>query len=61
MSRMRHEAGDQTVACTVSAGVAVANKPQTSFDTLLRKADNALYLSKRSGRNRVSQNVSSAA
>lgn len=60
-SRMDHEAGGETIGCTVSAGVAVAEKPDVSLDTLIRKADNALYLSKRSGRNRVSQTGSSAA
>lgn len=61
LSRMRYEHGEQAINCTVSAGVAVADKPQVSLDTLLRKADNALYLSKRSGRNRVSHTVSTAA
>lgn len=61
MGRMVHPMDDQPVTCTVSAGVAVAEKPGLSLDTLIRKADNALYLSKRSGRNRVSQTTSTAA
>jgi diguanylate cyclase (GGDEF)-like protein len=48
-----HDVRGQTVRCTVSAGVAVADKPGRSLDTLLRRADNALYLSKRNGRNQV--------
>lgn len=46
--------GPQQVVCTLSAGVAVAHREGISLDTLLRKADNALYLSKRNGRNKVS-------
>lgn len=46
--------GSQRVVCTLSAGVAVAHREGISLDTLLRKADNALYLSKRNGRNQVS-------
>lgn len=61
MGRMIHTMDNQPVICTVSAGVAMAEKPGLSLDTLIRKADNALYLSKRSGRNRVSQTASSAA
>ena len=61
MGRMIHTIDDHPVTCTVSAGVAVAEKPGLSLDTLIRKADNALYLSKRSGRNRVSQTTSTAA
>lgn len=49
-----HEAHGQTVNCTVSAGLAVAEKVGQNLDTILRKADNALYLSKRNGRNQVS-------
>ncbi|AEQ52278.1 GGDEF domain-containing protein [Pelagibacterium halotolerans] len=61
MGRMIHTADAQPVTCTVSAGVAVAERPGLSLDSLIRKADNALYLSKRSGRNRVSQTTSTAA
>ncbi|MDB5561581.1 MAG: diguanylate cyclase [Hyphomicrobiales bacterium] len=39
--------------CTVSAGFAVPDGGNASFGSVLRGADNALYLAKRSGRNRV--------
>ena len=61
MGRIAHDSGGQSVICTVSAGMAVAEKSDTGLDTLIRKADNALYLSKRTGRNRVSHTASSAA
>ena len=38
---------------TVSIGVALSNKPETTLSNLLRNADNALYESKRTGRNKV--------
>ena len=38
---------------TVSAGVAFAESDGEDFDTVLRRADNALYLAKGGGRNRV--------
>ena len=53
MARTVHEVDGVRVSCTVSAGVAISDKPGRSFDTLMRKADNTLYLSKRNGRNRV--------
>jgi diguanylate cyclase (GGDEF)-like protein len=39
--------------CTVSAGVAMAGPGRPSFEEVLRRADDALYLAKRQGRNRV--------
>ena len=38
---------------TVSAGVAFTERDDEDFDTVLRRADNALYLAKGGGRNRV--------
>ncbi|MCD7060394.1 GGDEF domain-containing protein [Pelagibacterium xiamenense] len=61
MAQTSHGFGDDEVFCTVSAGVAFAHKPGISLDMLMRKADNALYLSKRNGRNRVTPLKSSAA
>lgn len=47
-------AGDGTLlALRVSAGVASARTLDASFEGLLRRADQALYAAKRSGRNRV--------
>lgn len=46
--------GGRSITCTVSAGIAFGNEDYMSFDSLLSQADKALYLSKRSGRNRVS-------
>jgi len=42
------------MALTISAGVAALERPgEGSVETLLRQADEALYLAKRAGRNRV--------
>jgi diguanylate cyclase (GGDEF)-like protein/PAS domain S-box-containing protein len=46
-------AGGNFVSFTVSAGVAALADPQDGLDTLLKRADVALYRAKRSGRNRV--------
>ncbi len=48
---VKTDAGDLRV--TISAGVAEMTKSMVSPDHLLRVADQALYLAKRSGRNRV--------
>lgn len=61
MAQTAHPFGEVEVFCTVSAGVAIAHKPGIGLDTLMRKADNALYLSKRNGRNQVTPLESSAA
>jgi diguanylate cyclase (GGDEF)-like protein len=47
-------AGGKSITCTVSAGIAFGSAEEASFDCLLSNADNALYLSKRNGRNCVS-------
>jgi diguanylate cyclase (GGDEF)-like protein len=39
--------------CTVSAGIAFGAKEGSSFEDVLRRADQALYEAKRDGRNRV--------
>ncbi|WP_373992018.1 diguanylate cyclase [Duganella sp. BuS-21] len=43
----------QQIAYTVSLGVAMMDDDVSGFDGLLTRADQALYLAKRSGRNRV--------
>ena len=40
--------------CTVSAGIAFGTEDGSSFEDVLRRADQALYEAKREGRNRVS-------
>ena len=45
--------GRNEFRCTVSAGVAIAGQGGASFDEIFRLADDALYLAKREGRNRV--------
>ncbi|WP_075593775.1 GGDEF domain-containing protein [Pseudoalteromonas sp. PAB 2.2] len=44
---------DETVYLTVSVGVAMLNPQETSWQTVLKRADDALYRSKHQGRNQV--------
>ena len=41
------------IGCTVSAGVATAAEPGERLDDMLQRADKALYMAKRDGRDRV--------
>ncbi len=50
---LRIDVGDQKVMVTLSAGVAVYPEHGSTMDVILSRADQALYLSKRNGRNRV--------
>ncbi|MTV39751.1 sensor domain-containing diguanylate cyclase [Duganella radicis] len=43
----------QRIPCTVSLGVAVMDESTTGFESLLARADQALYQAKRRGRNQV--------
>jgi two-component system cell cycle response regulator len=45
--------GKQSIDVTVSVGIAVRTAEDAASDTLLRRADQALYRAKRDGRNRV--------
>jgi diguanylate cyclase (GGDEF)-like protein len=45
--------GDVVLSNTVSIGVAEADAAEQTIDSLLRRADTALYAAKREGRNRV--------
>ena len=45
--------GEIWITVTASVGVATLDQPQGSLEALFRRADRALYVAKRSGRNRV--------
>jgi diguanylate cyclase (GGDEF)-like protein len=49
---VQHEG--QTIQCTISLGVADLSKPTSNYKTLIEWADQALYQSKKNGRNQVS-------
>ena len=59
-SLKRRSTNDDLGAITVSAGLAELN-PGESMDALIGRADDALYASKRNGRNRVTIAQSGAA
>jgi two-component system cell cycle response regulator len=45
--------GEPRLSVTASVGVATLERSQDSLDTLFKRADQALYVAKRGGRNRV--------
>ncbi len=45
--------GDETIAVTISTGMATAENPAETLSALMRRADEALYQAKTDGRNRV--------
>lgn len=49
----RTKGADEPLDITVSVGVATLNGPRDTIDSLLKRADEALYVAKSSGRNRV--------
>jgi diguanylate cyclase (GGDEF)-like protein len=59
--RARHAVGSRPIACkdievsvTISIGVSMSHDGLAGFDAAIRRADRALYVSKRDGRDRVS-------
>ncbi len=48
------QSGGHTVHYTVSGGIATVDSAGTDLETLMRKADSALYTAKDAGRNRIS-------
>jgi len=44
---------NQTIRVTLSAGIAMLEPDMTSFDELIQRADQALYVAKQTGRNRT--------
>ena len=53
-TKLRHFANQEAFSCTFSCGVAGFTQG-ASVDSIFKEADNALYLSKKRGRNQVSQ------
>ncbi|OAZ97165.1 hypothetical protein ADS46_16440 [Halomonas sp. G11] len=53
VARLSHQELGVPTAVTVSLGLATADNPDTSFDHLYGRADQALYEAKTNGRNRV--------
>ena len=45
--------GDEKIHCTFSAGVVSAPEDGRDYTTLCKKADEAMYMSKKNGRNRI--------
>jgi diguanylate cyclase (GGDEF)-like protein len=45
--------GDERLSLTVSIGISAATLSMSGFETLVKRADGALYEAKRSGRNRI--------
>jgi diguanylate cyclase (GGDEF)-like protein len=53
IARAPVETPSKTISITVSLGVATGSGPSLDVESLIRKADEALYRAKRGGRNRV--------
>jgi diguanylate cyclase (GGDEF)-like protein len=53
LARLPHPAGDDSLAVTVSLGVATAGPTESEATVLISRADEALYRAKQQGRNRV--------
>jgi len=47
--------GNSPIRCTVSIGLTALHEEDLTLESMIRRADRALYTAKRSGRNRVEQ------